>query len=110
MLMPGRAASFVLLTTCLLTLLFGVFTESFAAEETIRRHWSFLAPQAVPRPEVTDNAWPRNEVDHFILAHLEREGLAPSPEADRPTLIRRLTLDLTGLPPTLEEVDAFLAD
>ena len=110
MLMPGRAGSFVLLTTCLLTLLFGVFTESFAAEETIRRHWSFLAPQAVPRPEVTDNAWPRNEVDHFILAHLEREGLAPSPEADRETLIRRLTLDLTGLPPTLEEVDAFLAD
>ena len=74
------------------------------------RHWSFIAPQAASRPEVAKKAWPRNEIDHFVLARLEREGLAPSPEADRPTLIRRVTLDLTGLPPKLEEVDAFLED
>ena len=55
-------------------------------------------------------AWPRNAIDRFILARLEREGLEPSPEAARETLIRRLTLDLTGLPPTVAEVDAFLAD
>jgi hypothetical protein len=54
--------------------------------------------------------WPRNDVDRFVLARLEREGLAPSPEADRPTLIRRLHADLVGLPPTPEEVDAFVAD
>ncbi len=74
------------------------------------RHWSFIASQAASRPEVAKKAWPRNEIDHFVLARLEHEGLAPSPEADRPTLIRRVTLDLTGLPPKLEEVDAFLED
>ena len=54
--------------------------------------------------------WPRNPIDAFILARLEREGLQPSPEADKVTLLRRLSLDLIGLPPTIEEVDAFLAD
>ena len=83
---------------------------SLPAEESGSTHWSFVSPKTSPLPQVKNSDWPRNEVDHFILAHLEREGLAPSPEADRPTLIRRLTLDLTGLPPTLEEVDAFLAD
>ena len=57
-----------------------------------------------------NTVWPKNAIDHFILARLEREGLQPSPEADRTTLLRRVTLDLTGLPPTLAEVDAFLAD
>ncbi|MBI1831816.1 MAG: DUF1549 domain-containing protein, partial [Planctomycetes bacterium] len=61
-------------------------------------------------PAVKDKAWPRNPIDQFILARLEKEGLQPSPEADRATLIRRLALDLTGLPPTLSEVDAFLKD
>ena len=59
-------------------------------------------------PAVKDAAWPRNAIDRFILARLEAEGLKPSPEADRTTLIRRVTLDLTGLPPTPAEVDAFL--
>src|SRR5262249_9278396 len=63
-----------------------------------------------PPPSVQRASWPRNPIDRFILARLEREGLSPSPEADRATLIRRVTLDLTGLPPTLAEVDAFLAD
>jgi hypothetical protein len=73
-------------------------------------HWSYAKPNRPSLPPVEQAAWPRNEIDHFILARLEREGLAPSPEADRQTLIRRLALDLTGLPPTVAEVDAFVAD
>ena len=60
-------------------------------------------------PKVTDDKWVRNPIDAFVLQRLEREGLKPSPEADRATLLRRVTLDLTGLPPTPAEVDAFLA-
>lgn len=75
-----------------------------------QQHWSLIAPERPPVPEVSDTAWPKNEIDRFILARLDGEGLKPSPEADKITLIRRLTFDLTGLPPTLEEVDAFLAD
>jgi hypothetical protein len=74
------------------------------------RHWSFLPPRRPALPKVADTAWPRNALDYFILAWLEAQGLKPSPEADKVTLIRRLTLDLTGLPPTPAEVDAFLAD
>lgn len=73
-------------------------------------HWSFTAPVRHPVPAVQSTAWPRNPIDHFILAKLEAEKLEPSPQADRTTLIRRLTLDLTGLPPTPREVDTFLAD
>ena len=73
-------------------------------------HWAFVKPRRPPLPQVKRISWVRNPVDHFILARLEREGLEPSPEADRVTLIRRVTLDLTGLPPTPEAVDAFLAD
>jgi mono/diheme cytochrome c family protein len=75
-----------------------------------QKHWSFLPPARPPLPPVAKRDWPRNGIDHFILARLEREGLAPSPEADRTTLLRRVTLDLTGLPPTPAEADAFLAD
>src|SRR5689334_3955408 len=74
------------------------------------KHWGFQAPVRPPLPAVKNTAWPRTEIDRFILARLEREGLVPSPEADRVTLIRRLSLDLTGLPPTAAEVDTFLAD
>ncbi|MDX1978858.1 MAG: DUF1553 domain-containing protein [Bryobacteraceae bacterium] len=73
-------------------------------------HWSFLKPVRMAPPKVSNPAWPRNAIDHFILARLDREGLKPSPEADRRTLIRRLSFDLTGLPPTPAEVDAFLND
>ena len=73
-------------------------------------HWSFTAPQRPAAPEVKDKAWARGPVDAFILSRLEAEGLKPSPQADKATLIRRVTLDLTGLPPTPAEVDAFLAD
>lgn len=73
-------------------------------------HWAFLAPVRPTPPNVDDEEWPRGAVDRFVLAKLEAEGLAPSPQADRATLIRRLHADLTGLPPTPEEVDAFIHD
>ncbi len=73
-------------------------------------HWSYVTPERSPLPAVTQTNWVRNELDHFILARLEKAGLTPSPEAEKPTLIRRATLDLTGLPPTVEEVDGYLAD
>jgi hypothetical protein len=68
-------------------------------------HWAFTAPVRPDVPDVKRTDWPRNEIDRFVLARLEREGLAPSPEADATTLLRRLTLDLSGLPPTLDELD-----
>jgi hypothetical protein len=73
-------------------------------------HWAFERPERPTPPTVRNRAWPRNAVDTFVLARLDHEGIAPAPEADRATLLRRVTLDLTGLPPTPEEVDAFLAD
>jgi len=75
-----------------------------------QKHWAFIPPKRPPLPAVKNTAWVRNPIDAFVLERLEREGLSPSPEADRATLIRRVTLDLTGLPPTLAEVDAFLND
>ncbi|NBV23648.1 MAG: DUF1553 domain-containing protein [Proteobacteria bacterium] len=74
-------------------------------------HWSFIAPKRPPVPEVQSSKFKvQSPIDNFVLARLEREGLQPSPEADRVTLIRRVSLDLTGLPPSSAEVDAFLAD
>jgi hypothetical protein len=73
-------------------------------------HWAFVAPARPPLPAVAREAWPRNPIDRFVLSKLEASGLEPSPEADRATLIRRLSLDLIGLPPTPAEVDAFVAD
>ncbi len=74
------------------------------------RHWAFIPPQRPVPPSVQRRDWPRNPIDAFILARLEAEQLAPAPEADRTTLARRVTLDLTGLPPTPAEVDAFVTD
>lgn len=85
----------------------GQWIDSGAAYE---RHWSFQPLKRPDPPAVRNASWPRNDIDRFILARLEQEGLAPSPEADPRTLIRRLSFDLLGLPPTPEEVDAFLAD
>lgn len=73
-------------------------------------HWSFLAARKPSLPAIKNNAWARNPIDHFILADLEKKGLAPAPEADRRTLARRLSLDLTGLPPEPAMVEAFVAD
>ena len=72
--------------------------------------WAFTRPSVAGLPAVNRPAWPRNEIDRFILAALEQRGWQAAPEADRITLIRRLSYDLIGLPPTLEEVDAFVAD
>lgn len=73
-------------------------------------HWSHIAPQLPGLPDVSRKSWPRNGIDHFVLARLDEERLNPSPEASRRTLIRRLYLDLTGLPPTVDEVRAFEKD
>ena len=76
-----------------------------------QRHLWSIQPLAKPEvPKVKDTAWPLNDVDRFVLARLEKEGLKPAPMADRRTLLRRVTYDLTGLPPTYEEVKAFEAD
>ena len=73
-------------------------------------HWAFIKPKQPAIPTVKDTKWVRNAIDAFILARLEKEGIAPSPEADRGTLIRRLTLDLIGLTPSPKEVDDFAND
>ena len=87
-----------------------VLTEWISQGAPFKQHWAYLAPERPELPVVKGKDWPRNEIDRFILARLEQEGLKPSPEAEKPTLIRRATLDLTGLPPTVAEVDSFLAD
>lgn len=73
-------------------------------------HWSFMVPTRPSLPAVSDRTWPRNAIDHFVLNRLDRERLKPSPSANREVLLRRVTLALTGLPPTPSEVDLFLAD
>ena len=73
-------------------------------------HWAFVAPERPDVPAVARRDWSRNAIDRFILARLDKEKIAPSPEADRATLLRRVSLDLTGLPPTPAESAAFLAD
>ena len=87
-----------------------VLTRWVAEGAKWQDHWSLIVPERPRLPAVIKASWPRNGIDSFILARLEKEGLSPAPEADRTTLIRRVTLDLTGLPPTPAEVDAFLAD
>ncbi len=85
--------------------------ESTAAAPSVEtKHWAYHKPIRPMLPVVRQTAWPKNSIDYFVLARLEKEGLTPSPEADRTTLIRRVSLDLTGLPPSPEDVDAFLAD
>jgi hypothetical protein len=81
-----------------------------AAGAEYKAHWAFVAPKQAQLPKVKQADWPRNPVDYFVLARLEAEGLRPSPRADRYTLVRRLYLDLIGLPPTPEEADAFVKD
>ncbi len=73
-------------------------------------HWAFVAPAKPAEPTVKKAEWARNPIDRFVLAKLEQQGLLPSPEADRATLIKRLSVDLVGLPPTPAEVDAFITD
>jgi hypothetical protein len=85
-----------------------------SAKQTARQrndpHWAFQPPARPPVPAVRNSAWPRSPIDHFILARLEQFQLAPAPSADKWTLIRRVTFDLTGLPPTPDEIEEFLSD
>jgi hypothetical protein len=91
-----------------------VFAEEAPSEEPItaenREHWSFQPLADVAPPAVTDAAWCRSPIDRFLLKELEEHSLAPMPDADRRTLLRRVTFDLTGLPPTLAEQEAFVHD
>src|SRR5712692_1287805 len=83
---------------------------AFRITEEQRRFWSFQPVRPVTPPAVRDAAWPRSPIDRFVLAALEAKGLKPAPAAGKRTLIRRATFDLTGLPPTPEEIDAFVTD
>lgn len=74
------------------------------------KHWAYMKPTRPKLPKVKNASWCRNPIDYFVLARLEKEGIPPSPEADRETLLRRASLDLIGLPPTVQEVDAFVLD
>jgi hypothetical protein len=78
--------------------------------EVARRSWAYQTPKSPLRPDVADTEWPRGDIDRLVLASLEDNGLRPAPPADRRTFIRRATYDLLGLPPTADEVEAFLAD
>src|SRR5262245_14607365 len=93
------------LPCCLLVLVFAGTATADAGT-----HWAFQPPALPPLPTVKDTAWPRNPLDHFILARLEARDLRPAPAAEKRTLIRRITFDLTGLPPTPEAVEAFVND
>ena len=85
-------------------------TDWIAQGAPWQQHWAFVRPVRPLAPAVKNESWVRNAIDSFVLAKLEREGLQPAPEADRATLIRRVSLDLTGLPPTPKEIDDFLND
>ncbi len=88
-----------------------VWPDALAGDEARwKQHWAFRPPVRPPLPAVKKANWIRTPLDRFVLARLDREGLIPLPEANRVTLLRRLNLDLIGLPPTIAEVDAFLAD
>ncbi len=73
-------------------------------------HWAFIPPEKPERPPVKNADWPQNNLDYYVLSRMEKAGLTPSPEATKEKLIRRVTFDLTGLPPALDEIDAFLDD
>ena len=75
-----------------------------------KKHWAFIPVSEVAVPEVKNQKWPHNDIDRFVLARLESEKLKPADEAIRERLLRRVSFDLTGLPPTLAEIDAFLGD
>lgn len=87
-----------------------ILQQWIAAGAEYQPHWAFTPPQRPALPEVRQKEWPRNPIDTFVLARLEREGLTPSPPADRYQLMRRVYLDLIGLPPMPEEADAFIND
>ncbi|MEN0055401.1 MAG: DUF1549 domain-containing protein, partial [Mucilaginibacter sp.] len=74
------------------------------------KHWAFVPPKSYPVPQVKNTAWPKNQIDNFVLQKLEQNDMEPNPEADKERLLKRVSLDLTGLPPSLQMMDNFLAD
>jgi hypothetical protein len=80
------------------------------ADAKIEKHWAYTKPVQARAPAVKNTSWVKNPIDAFVLARLEKENMTPAPEASKETLLRRLSFDLIGLPPTVEEIDAFLAD
>src|SRR5438552_9500268 len=105
-----KSAKFIVLvaSVCILLVRAGAAAETNISDKS--DWWSFKAANKPELPKVKTSKWPRNSIDLFILARLEKENLRPSPETDRRTLIRRLSFDLTGLPPTPEEADRFVTD
>ena len=92
-----------------------VWSETRSASTTTpatahAKHWAFVAPMRPALPDVANKSWVRTPIDNFVLSTLETKKLSPSAEADKATLIRRLSLDLTGIPPSVDEMDAFIAD
>lgn len=113
---PHPAGLKITVVLCVVLFLEATAGSVPAAEDTVidwakeRQFWSFQPPRPSSAPKVRQTQWPRQAMDYFILAKLESSHIKPAPEADRRTLIRRLTVDLTGVPPTPAEVDAFLRD
>ena len=87
-----------------------VASSAESAESLVDEHWAYVKPTRPELPPVTAAEWVRNPIDRFVLSRLEREQFSPSPDAARATLLRRVSLDITGLPPTPAELDSFLAD
>ncbi|HET9180281.1 MAG TPA: PSD1 and planctomycete cytochrome C domain-containing protein [Terriglobia bacterium] len=85
-------------------------TTAIAQATQPLKHWAYIKPVRPDLPKVKNSAWCRNPIDYFVLARLEKDGAHPSPEADKATLLRRVYLDLIGLPPTIKETDEFMAD
>ena len=103
---------FLLIVLCLPGLITTILAAS-AGKESVgppTLHWAFVPPKHSPIPKVKNQRWARNPIDAFVLARLEKERIKPSPPAERATLIRRVSLDLAGLPPTPEEAQAFVKE
>lgn len=108
---PRMPMGFAPLTTAQEQALARWIEDGAVWSETIpRKHWAYVKPVRPVLPPVKNKTWSRTPIDRFVLARLEKEGLSPAPQADRETMIRRVSLDLTGLPPTPQETDAFLKD
>ena len=112
--MSWRAANLALFIGCLVLPFHVAAADEEPAYDAVERgHWSFVRRSQSQPPsfdEPADRQWIATEIDAFVLAKLRENGLRPAPPADRATLIRRLTFDLTGLPPTPDELDAFVGD
>ncbi len=107
--MTGRKLSLTVVAL-FVTLVAGAGYWTYSAKTSADTHWAYVAPVRPGLPQTQNQAWSRNPIDRFVLARLEKEAIPPSATADRTTVLRRLSLDLIGLPPTIREVDEFLRD